>query len=116
MNNPLEVLESQYREYGEAFGKAVKRGDSKASNSNYKKGATIARKLKAQGKEGEAVLRRLMRDRSDAVAVWAAADSLPFAEADALAVLDAIARKNGLIPFDARIIAEQWRAGELKIL
>lgn len=75
----------------------------------------IVRRLRACGKQSEAALLRLMKDRSDAVAVWAAADSLLFAEVEALEVLDRIATKKGLIPFDARIIAEQWRAGELEI-
>lgn len=115
MNNPIEALESEYRECGEAFGEAVKLGDPAASNKNFRKRAAIVQKLRTCGKQGESVLRRLMKDRSDAVAVWAATDSLLFAEVDALKVLDRIASKKGLIPFDARIIAEQWRAGELKI-
>jgi len=115
MNDPVKALESEYRKCGEAFGAAVKLGDADASNKNFRRRAAIVQKLRACGKPGEAVLRRLMKDRSDAVAVWAATDSLRFAEVDALEVLDAIANKKGLIPFDARIIAEQWRAGELKI-
>ena len=75
----------------------------------------IGPKLRAHGMQGEAVLRRLMKDRSDAIASWAATDSLPFAEAEGLAVLDAIGKKAGSIAFDAEMTAEQWRAGELKI-
>ncbi len=115
MTSPIETLESEYRKRGEAFDAAVKVGDPMTSTKNLRKGAAIGRELRAYGKQGEAVLRRLMEDRSDAVAVWAATDSLPFAEADALKVLDRIANKKGLIPFDARITAEQWRAGELNI-
>jgi hypothetical protein len=81
----------------------------------YDKLIAIDPKLRACGKHGEAVLRRLMKDRSDAVASWAATDSLPFAEAEGLAVLDSIAKKAGSIAFDAEMIAEKWRAGELKI-
>ena len=115
MTKSVEALELEYRKCGKAFSAAAKLGDPKASNKNFRKRSEIAQALRACGKQGEAALRLLMMDRSDAVAVWAATDSLPFAEADALKVLDRIANKKGLIPFDARIIAEQWRAGELKI-
>lgn len=115
MNIAIESLESEYRRCGESFSAAAKLGDAKESDRSFKKRATIRRELRALGKQGEAVLRRLMKDRSDAVSVWAATDSLVFAEREALEVLDSIARKKGLIAFDAKIIAEQWRAGELKI-
>jgi hypothetical protein len=115
MNRLTESLESQYRESGEAFGEAIRLGDPKAMDKNYKKRIAIRKRLRACGKQGEEILHHLMKNRSDAVAVWAAADSLVFAEADALEVLDAVAKKNGMIPFNARIIAEQWRAGELDI-
>lgn len=115
MTSPIEILESEYRKCGESFEAAVKLADPKESTKNLRKGAAIGRELRAYGEQGESALRRLMNDRSDAVAVWAATDSLLFAEADALQVLDRIANKKGLIPFDARITAEQWRAGELNI-
>lgn len=114
MNNQLESLESSYRECGESFSAAVKLGDAELCNKNFKKRAAICKELKACGEQGEMALRRLMKDRSDAVAVWAATDSLLFAEEEALGVLDSIARKKGLIAFDARVIAEQWRSGELR--
>lgn len=115
MNDQVNALETQYRKCAESFGVASVRGDAKAMNKNFDKLAAIGPKLRAYGEKGEAVLRRLMKDRSEAVASWAATDSLPFAEAEALEVLDAIATKNGPIPFSARMTAREWRAGELKI-
>ena len=115
MNKQVDALEAEYRKCAKAFGMAVELGDAKATKKNYDKLLTIGPKLRAHGMQGEAVLRRLMRDRSDAIASWAATDSLPFAEAEGLAVLDAIGKKAGSIAFDAEMIAEQWRAGKLKI-
>ena len=69
--------------------------------------------LKACGKQGEPVLRGLMRNSSDAVAVRAAIDSLPFAEEEGLEVLDTVAKKNRPIAFDATMTAMQWPASEL---
>jgi hypothetical protein len=115
MSSPIDALELEYRKYAEAFGKASERSDAKATNRNFDKLAVVRVKLKASGKQGEAVLRRLMKDRSSAIAKCAAADSLPFAEAEALKVLDAIGKKTGPIALDAEMTAELWRAGELKI-
>jgi len=114
MNNSIDELESDYRKYAEAFGKAAERSDSKATNRNFDKLAVVRLKLRACGETGKAVLRRLMKDRSNAIAKCAAVDSLPFAEAEALEVLDAIGKKAGPIALDAEMTAELWRAGELK--
>ena len=95
-----------YRKYAEAFGAAANLGDARAANRNFNKLIAIGKKLRACGKTGESALRRLMKDRSDAVASWAATDSLPFAEAEALMVLDAIAKKSGTTAFDAKMTAE----------
>jgi hypothetical protein len=115
MSKQIGALEAEYRTCAEAYGAAVILGDAKATTRNYDKLIAIGPKLRAYGTLGQAVLRRLMKNPSDAVASWAATDSLPFAEADGLIVLDAIAKKTGSIAFDAEMTAEQWRAGELKI-
>jgi hypothetical protein len=115
MKSLTDALESEYRKYAEALGKAAERRDVKATNRNFDKLAMVRPKLKACGKQGEVVLRRLMTDRSDAIAMRAAVDSLPFAEAEALTVLDALGKKAGLIALDAGMTAELWRAGKLKL-
>ena len=114
MSNQIDAYESGYRRYAEAFGRAALKGDTKGTRENFAKLAAVRAKLKACGREGEALLRCLMRDSSDAVAVRAAIDSLPFAEEESLEVLDAIARKSGPMAFDARMTAKLWRAGGLR--
>ncbi len=111
----IKTLESRYRECAEAYGIASERGDSKMTNRNYDRLTALVPKLREYGEEGEAILRRLMNDRSDAVAVWAAMHSLPFAETDALHILDAIGKKNGTAALDAIMTARLWRAGDLKV-
>jgi hypothetical protein len=113
MSKQIGALESDYRKYAEAYGRAVERADAKAANRMFDKINAIGPKLRAHGMQGQAVLRRLKKDRSDVIASWAATDSLP--EAEGLAVLDAIGKKAGSIAFDAEMTAEQWRAGKLKI-
>lgn len=114
MTNQIRALEVEYRKCAEVIGKASVLGDAKTINWNYDKLAVIGAKLKAYGEQGQAILHRLMKDSSDAVASLAAIDSLFFAEAEGLEVLDSIAEKHGPIAFNARITARQWRAGELK--
>lgn len=114
MADQIDVLELKYRKYAEARGLAAARCDVRATNRNYKKLAEIRAKLRACGEQGKAVLCRLMKDGSDAIAMSGAVDRLPFAEAEALKVLDAIARKMGPVALDAMTCAELWRAGELK--
>ncbi|WP_428664194.1 hypothetical protein [Reyranella sp.] len=115
MGNQIDALELKYRKYAEAYGAAAVRGDVRATNRNSNKLAEILTKLRACGEQGKAVLRRLMNDGSDAIAVSAAFDSLPFAETEALKILDVIAKKAGPIALDAMMCAKLWRAGELKI-
>ena len=114
MSIPLDAIEFEYQKYAQAFGDASERFDAKATNRNFRKLAAIRAKIKVSGKEGEGVLRRLMKDRSNAVAKCAAADSLHFAEVEALAVLDAIGKKTGAIALDAQIVAELWRSGKFR--
>lgn len=111
----VELLESKYREFAEAHGAATIRGDYKAANRNHDKLVALVPKLRACGGEGEAALLRLMADQSEAVACWAATHSLPFAESDALRTLDALAKRTGVWAFNAEMVAQQWRRGELKI-
>ena len=110
-----KILEARYREYAEAYGIASQKGDSRATNRNHDKLVALVPKLRAFGDQGESILRRLMMDQSDAVAAWAATHSLPFAEADALGVLDVLGKKHGVTALDATMTARLWRAGALKI-
>jgi len=114
MSNSIDALEAAYRQHAEDYGEGIESSDAKAANKSFDKLAVVRLKLEARGKQGEMVLRRLMKDRSDAIATCAAADSLPFAEAEALEVLDTIGKKSHLIAFDAEMMAEQWRLGKFK--
>lgn len=115
MSEAIETPESKYREFAEAHGAATRRGDYKAANKSYDKLVALVPKLRGYGSEGEAALLRLMNDRSESVAVWAATHSLPFAESDALAVLDTLAKKAGPTGFAAEIVVQQWKRGQLII-
>lgn len=110
-----EALEANYRTCAEAYGAAYMRGDHKVTNRNYDKLTVLVAKLRTCGEKGEAILRRLMKDESDAIAMCAATHSLPFAERDALDVLDSIARRGGVIGFSAETTVKEWKSGRLTI-
>lgn len=110
-----EALEAKYRKYAEGHGAGFTVGDSKMANRNYDKLAALLPKLRATGDRGEQILRRLMNDPSDAVAMWAATHSLPVAEEEALATLRAIAGRGGIIGFSAEMVIREWKNGRLRI-
>lgn len=111
----VETLEAKYREYAEYYGEAYKNGDYKTTNRNYAKLAALLPKLRAIGEQGEELLHRLMKDHSDAIAMWAATHSLPFAEKEAIATLEAIARRGGIIGHSSKMVIEEWQGGRLVI-
>lgn len=111
----MEELESDYRRFAEEHGAATQRGDHRCANSSYKSLIAIVRKIRERQQDGETILIRLMRDENLSVACWAATHCLPFAEIEALSVLDALARTHGIIGFGAKMTAQQWRSGQLVI-
>lgn len=111
----IERLEFEYRKYAEEYGAAYMRGDHKTTNRNYTKLAALLPVLRETAKQGEELLHRLMKDQSDAVAMWAATHSLPIAEKEALATLDAIARRGGIIGHSSRMVIKEWQSGRLVI-
>lgn len=115
MSHNVETLEAKYRKYAEEYGAAYKGYDYKRTNKNHDKLAALLPKLRATSDRGEGVLRRLMKDQSEAVALWAATHSLPIAEGDALETLGAIAQKGGIFGFDARMVIKEWQSGRLTI-
>lgn len=111
----VETLEARYRKYAEEYGAAYTGYDYKRTNRNHDKLVALLPELRATADRGEEILRRLMKDSSDAVATWAATHSLPIAEKDALATLDAIAQRGGMIGFGAKMVIEEWKCGRLVI-
>lgn len=68
-----------------------------------------------QTKEGRDAIRALLEDSDPGVRTWAATHALEYAESEALAQLDLIASGVGPIAFNAAVVAQLWRAGELNL-
>ena len=115
MTSEVERLEKKCRKYTEEHAAATANGDYKTANRSYDKLAGLLPKLRSSHDQGKEILYRLMKDPSDAVSMWAATHSLPIAEEDALAILEAIAKRGGIIGFNAEMVIKEWKAGRLMI-
>jgi hypothetical protein len=115
VSETIAELKTEYRECAAEHGKATLSGDYEAANRSYDKLLALVPKIRAYGPEGEAALLELSRDSNDAVACWSATHALLFDEARALEVLGRISKKAGPIGFNAKMVIQQWKKGELKI-
>ena len=115
MSRAIENIEDKIRKYAECHAVASKNGDYREANRNYDKLAMLLSKLRATHDKGEGILLRLMKDRSDAVSMWAATQSLPIAEKEALATLEAVVARGGIIGLDAEMVIKEWKSGRLTI-
>lgn len=114
-NHSAGALEASYRRFAEGHGAGWTSGNSRLANRNHDKLVALLPKLRATADRGAEILRRLMKDPSDAVAMCAATHSLPISEAEALATLRAIARKGGVMGFNAETVIKEWKSGRLTI-
>ena len=116
MNLPeITQLEQQYRSYAEAHGAATQKGDYKSANKNHDKLMVVLAAIRKVGSEGESALVRLSNDPNEAVSCWAATHSLPFDEVAALKVLERLSERTGPMGFNAKMVVQQWKSGQLTI-
>jgi hypothetical protein len=113
MSNVIDTIKNQYRALALAHGRATKAGDYKEANRNHDKLLALVPKIRACGQDGEAVLLALTEDSDEAVVCWSATHVLPFDEKRALAVLSELAKKPGPMGFNAKMVVQQWKKGEL---
>ncbi len=113
MSKTIDTLKTEYRDLAFAHGQATNAGDHKAANRNHDKLVALVPKIRAFGSEGHAALLALLKDQDDAVVCWAATHVLPFDEKQATAVLDDLSKKRGPMGFNAKMVLQQWRKGQL---
>jgi hypothetical protein len=115
MTKTIEELMAECRELARVRGRALERGDSKSANRNYDKLVRLVPLIRAFGDAGTAALITLTTDDDDAVACLAAIYTLPVDEERALALLEGLAAKRGIVAFTAKMCIEQWKKGEMKL-
>ena len=80
----------------------------------FKQMAQAYRVLQNHGDAGRGAFRRLLRDESEYVRSWAAAQLLPEGDVQARAVLEEIGGEAGLLGFSAKMTLEEHSKGKLK--
>jgi hypothetical protein len=111
----LAELQQQYREHAEAHGAATQKGDYKSANKSHDELIAVLALILKAGSAGQVALRRLSQDTNEAVACWAATHCLTFDEPAALSVLERLSERTCLMGFDAKMVVQQWKNGQLVI-
>lgn len=91
---------------------ALLAGDHRIANREARIVSKTFRQLTEMGDEGRQALTLLFTHANDDVASLAAAYLLRYATDEAVQVLERIARKKGLVGFQAQQALERWREGD----
>jgi hypothetical protein len=107
----LEKLVEEFARHVEAGTDAVWRGDSKAGSQHADRYIAAFEKLRAHGDAGRDALAVLLEHPRMDVRVTAAACLLRHRTAQAKAVLEAAAKSEGMVPFEAQQALQRWEEG-----
>lgn len=97
---------------------AVKFGETRVAR-DFEAGNEFADALQQLGRvlrrspEGQSALKKMLDHDNIFVRLWAASDSLPFAQEEAVPVLEAIAAQKGLTGTSAFTTLTEWQSGRL---
>jgi hypothetical protein len=111
MRKTIEALVQSFADNLASQGMAIRRGDSKTGNKYARRYTASFEQLRALGDRGRDALVPLLQHPSADVRVTTAAVLLRYRTADAMAVLEAEAKGQGLAAFEAEQALERWRDG-----
>ncbi|MBK1814898.1 hypothetical protein JIN84_04680 [Luteolibacter yonseiensis] len=111
----IDEIKIAYRMHATAHGKATMTGDYKAANRSHDELVALVPVMRSFGEAGTAALRELTEDADEAVVCWSATHLLASDEGKALGALEPLARKPGPIGFNAKMVIQQWKKGELPL-
>ncbi|MCE5185145.1 MAG: DUF2019 domain-containing protein [Planctomycetaceae bacterium] len=111
----IDKVLAEYKFYAEEHGKGTLEGDYKKANKNHDKIIKTLERLRQFGKEGNDALLSLIHDQNQSVRCWAATHCLAFNEKEARNALGQLAREDGIIAFNAKMVLEEWKKGNLQI-
>jgi hypothetical protein len=107
----LEELVEEFARNVAAQTDAIFRGDAKTGNKHAKRYVAAFEKLRAQGNPGRDALAALFTHPRMDVRVAAAAHLLRHRTAEARAVLQEVAKGEGLAAFEASEALKRWEEG-----
>ena len=93
---------------------ATKDGNYRSANASADTLVDCCAEILGDSGFGSSALMVLMRHKEPCVRIWAARDSLPFSENEAVEVLKALSGRSDLIGFDAEMVLREWKAGRLR--
>jgi len=112
--NKIESIVMKYVAFATDYREATLGSDYIKANKCYKKITECYCKLKDL--QAVSSLKDLLQHENESVVVWASLHLLPYESKIAEDALARIAKKGGLIAFDAEMTLKEWKAGRLKIV
>lgn len=94
--------------------KAIEAGNAKIANINYDKISKIVEEWREDPEVDLRELEPLLEHEEDYVKYSTAFVLIPILPEKAENVLEALASKRGNVSFDARMLLQEWRKGNLK--
>jgi hypothetical protein len=107
----LEQLVESFAHHTAAQTEAIWKRDAKTGNKHARQRVAAFKKLCAHGNAGRDALTVLFRHPSPDVRSMAATYLLRYRTAEATAVLEEVARGQGLIAFEAQQALKRWNEG-----
>ena len=107
----IDELVSEFASNVAAQTDAIFRGDAKTGNKHQKRYVAAFKKLRLHGDAGLDALRALLTNQRADVQATAAAYLLGYRTDEAKAVLQAIAKGDGLASFEAEQALKRWEDG-----
>ena len=112
MSEPVGALAAAYAATAQRWHEL--RNDARAANPVFDENERLACELRATA-EGRAAIAALIDHDASGVRVLAAAHSLDFCQAEAVAALEALAAGAGLHAITAEHVLDEFRAGTLQL-
>jgi hypothetical protein len=116
MMETIEGLIAEYTKSAIEHGLGTENGNSKRTNRAYDKIHRCYQSLKNFGDLGSQAITNLMEHENDSVKCWSAYHSLLYHRQKAVETLEDLAKKDGIIAFNAEMTLELWKKGTLKII
>ena len=110
----VDDLVKQFVDAAERHGSGMEQGNSNSTNCAYDDLVEITVAIKEKSSDGLRALTPLLRHASPSVRKCAAFRLLMLCTDEAVAVLEEVANESSYVGFDAEMILEEWRKGNLK--
>jgi len=116
---PLETLSSselatEYEKAASLYGEAVEGGSAKTTNKQYDILQKLEQELKKRRADGRAAVLGLLSHGDRGIRLCAASVALDFAPEQAESVLEALSDGKGTISFNAKMLLQEWRKGNIE--